>query len=118
MPAASAPLVKAFQESSVFVLPSLYETEGMVVLEAMACGCPILIANSEQSAAKFYVQENAYVFDPQNPQDLADKIKTLIDHPELLTLMRERSLQESTQFTFDQSIKKLEEFFLSFCSST
>lgn len=117
LPAASAPLVKAFQSASVFVLPSLYETEWMVVLEAMACGCPILIANSEHSAAKFFVQENGYVFDPKDPKDLADKLMKLINNPQLLSVMREKSLQESTQFTFAQSIQKLEEFFLSFCSS-
>jgi glycosyltransferase involved in cell wall biosynthesis len=89
----------------------------MVVLEAMACGCPILIANSEHSAAKFFVQENGYVFDPKDPKDLADKLMKLINNPQLLSVMREKSLQESTQFTFAQSIQKLEEFFLSFCSS-
>lgn len=116
LPAASPALVKAFQEASVFVLPSLYETEGMVVLEAMACACPILIADSEHSAARFFVQENGYVFDPKDPQDLADKVMNLINDPQLLSVMREKSLQESTQFTFAQSIKKLEAFFLSFCS--
>lgn len=115
LPAASPALVKAFQKASVFVLPSLYETEGMVVLEAMACGCPILIANSEHSAAKNFVQGNGYVFDPQSPQDLADKLIELMNNPRELTLMREKSLQESSRFTFAQSIKKLEDFFLSYC---
>ena len=55
---ASKPLVEAFQEASVFVLPSLYETEGMVMLEAMACGCPLLVANSPTSAAKDFVHNN------------------------------------------------------------
>ena len=88
----------------------------MVVLEAMACGCPLLIADSKYSAAKFFVQGNGYVFDPQSPQDLADKLMKLINDPQLLSMMREKSLQESSRFTFAQSIKKLEDFFLSYCT--
>ena len=116
LPTASPSLVKTYQEASVFVLPSLYETEWMVVLEAMACGCPILIADSEHSAAKFFVHENGYTFDPQNPQDLANKLIELIDTPTLCTSMREQSIAQSSAFAFEKSIQKLEEFFLSLCS--
>lgn len=115
MEAASQPLVQAFQQASVFVLPSLYETEWMVVLEAMACGCPLLIANSPTSAAKEFVHNNGYVFDPKDPQDLAEKIYQLSTNPELCKLMGNVSSEEAENFSFTLSVQKLEWFLLSFC---
>lgn len=107
----SLPLVESFQRASVFVLPSLYETEGMVVLEAMACACPLLVADSPTSAAKDFVHNNGYTFDPKDPQDLADKLYQLSTNPELCELMGKISQEEATKFSFTLSVQKLEWFF-------
>ena len=88
----------------------------MVVLEAMACGCPLLIANSLTSAAKDFVHTNGYVFDPKNPQDLADKIHTLRTTPELCASMSKESRKHAEEFSFTLSLKKLESFLYSFVS--
>lgn len=112
----SIDLVKHYQTCWVYVLTSLYELESMTTLEAMSCGCPLLIANSQHSAAKFFVQENGYLFDPHHPKDLADKIKMLMNDPQLLHGMSQKSIVLWSQFSFEKSIQKLEEFFLSFCS--
>lgn len=111
LPANSLPLVKSFQYASVFVLPSLYETEGMVVLEAMACGCPLLVAHSPTSAAKDFVHNNGYTFDPYDSQDLADKIYQMSTNPQLCELMGKISQEGAKKFSFTLSIQKLEWFF-------
>lgn len=117
MQSASAPLVKMYQDASVFVLPSLYELEWMVVLEAMACGCPLLIANSPTSAAKDFVHNNGYVFDIKDPQDLADKIYALSTNPELCALMGKISNEQAQQFSFPLGLERLEKFLCSFVTS-
>ena len=86
----------------------------MVVLEAMACGCPLLIANSSTSAAKEFVHNNGYTFDPKDSQDLADKIYQLSTNPELCKLMGNISQEQSKNYSFLLSVKKLELFFYSF----
>jgi len=111
--AESPRLVQLYQEASVFVLPSLYETEWMVVLEAMACGCPLLIADSPTSAAKDFVQNNGYTFNCKDPQDLADKIYFLYTHPDVVQAMTQISAKNAQEFSFTLSIQKLESFFLS-----
>jgi len=39
----------------------------MVVLEAMASGAPILIADAPNSASKYFVDKNGLLFEPENP---------------------------------------------------
>ncbi len=114
LPTASVRLVKTYQDASVFVLPSLYETEGMVVMEAMACGCPLLIADTPASAAKDFVRNNGYTFDPHNPQDLADKIEKLSTNSDLCEIMRKVSIEEAQKYSFTTSVEKLESFLSSF----
>ena len=117
LPSESLRLVQAYQEASVFVFPSLYETEGMVVLEAMACGCTLLVANSPHSAAKDFVKDNGYTFAIDTPQDLADKIYTLSTHRDICTLMGKVSEREAQDFSFEKSVWALEKFLQSFISS-
>jgi glycosyltransferase involved in cell wall biosynthesis len=110
----SISLVQFYQEASVFVLPSLYELESMVTLEAMACWCPLLISDSPTSAAKDFVHNNGYTFNPKNPQDFADKIYSLSTNPELCKLMGKISSEQAQKFSFTLSVQKLESFLLSF----
>ncbi|MCX6822932.1 MAG: glycosyltransferase [candidate division SR1 bacterium] len=116
LPAASARIVKTYQNASVFVLPSLFETEGMVAMEAMACGCPLLVANSPSSAAKDFVHNNGYTFDPHNAQELADKIEKLSTNSDLCEIMRNVSIEEAQKYSFTTSVEKLESFLSSFVS--
>jgi len=111
-------VIEAYQHCSTYVLTSLYELESMSTLEAMACGCPILIANSEHSAAKFFVQENWYLFDPHKAEDLANKINILKTNPEKTQKMREKSIEQVINFSFEKSIERLSDLFMSLCNKT
>jgi len=113
--AASPQLVQIYQNASVYVLTSFYELESMTTLEAMACSCPILIADSNYSAAKFFVHDNGYLFHPHDPKDLAEKLYQLSKNPTLLDTMSKKSIEYSINYSFKKSVEQLESFFLSFC---
>ena len=100
--------ITAYNASDIFVLPSLAELEGMVVLEAMACGKPILISNSEMSASRFFVDKNGFLFETKNPIDLAEKANQLINNSELRNIMGKESLDKSKLFDIKKSVEALE----------
>jgi len=95
----------------VFVLPSFVELEGMVVLEAISYNKPILIADSPDSASRFIVGRNGFLFDPHNPKDLAAKIKRLFTDEKLYKLMSEESHKMRNRFDIKKSITKLEKVY-------
>jgi glycosyltransferase involved in cell wall biosynthesis len=105
--------VAAYNACDIFVLPSLAELEGMVVLEAMACGKPIVVANSPQSASTYFVGQNGFLFEPESHEDLAHQIIKILKDEEMRNKMAEASLQKSRQYDINQSIALLEETYYS-----
>jgi len=107
-------LLSAYKSSSVLVHPSLIELEGMVVLEAMAFGKPLLISNSSKSASGFFVKKgyNGYVFDPFNSKALSKKMVSLINDKNKMDIMGKNSLKIVKNYDIIKSVDKLESIFL------
>ena len=106
-------LIMAYNVGDIFVLPSLAELEGMAVLEAMACGKPIIVADSKESASPFFVDGNGFLFTPGDEKDLSEKILLLLGDEKIRREMGERSLQNSKQYNIHESISKLENLYYS-----
>ena len=101
--------IHAYNASDVFILPSLAELEGMVVLEAMACGKPIIISDAEMSASRFFVDGNGFLFTAQDHADLADQICKLVSNQKLREKMSEKSFINIKQYDIHKSVDSLEE---------
>jgi len=104
-------LVKAYNSCDIFILPSIAELEGMVVLEAMACGKPIIISDSEETAAKDFVQKNGFIFKTTDKLDLAKKVNIILSNPKLEKNMAKMSLKEIKNYDIRDSILKLEKVY-------
>ena len=76
-------LVYYYSAAEMVVMPSHYESFGMVALEAMACGTPIIA--SDVGGLSFNIEDgfNGYLVPGRNPQALADKIILLLKYPVL-----------------------------------
>ncbi len=103
----------AYNACDIFVLPSLAELEGMVVLEAKACGKPIIISDAKMSASRFFVDGNGFLFETKNYKDLAEKVLALILDTNLRKKMGKVSLEKSKNYDIEKSVDKLEAVYYS-----
>ena len=72
-----------YSAADTFLFPNDQQTWGLAVLEAMACGCPSLVSRGSGVHEVLTDQENAFLFSPRKPDELAMKIEMLVRQPEL-----------------------------------
>ena len=100
--------LRALYENAVcFVFPSLYEGFGLPPLEAMHCGCPVIV--SRCASLPEICGDAALYCDPNDPADLAAQIRVLAQSPSLRTELREAGLARVQRFTWKQSANCLSE---------
>jgi glycosyltransferase involved in cell wall biosynthesis len=88
-----------YAAAEVFVFPSLFEGFGIPVLEAMACGTPVCAANV--SSIPEVVGEAGLLFDPYEPEAIADAMRRLLTDPPLRAELVQRGLAQAKRFTWD-----------------
>lgn len=79
----SKDIVKYYQMADIFCLPSTYEGFPNVICEAMACGLPVACGNVCDNPIIVQDLINGCLFDPNNPEDIADKLEKLMSDPQL-----------------------------------
>jgi len=80
-----------FQEADVFIFPTLEDIWGMVALEAMAFGKPLLCSKWAGTAEMVADNENGFIIDPYRPDQMANQMKRFINNANLIQSMGERS---------------------------
>jgi len=98
-----------FHKADVFVLPTFEDTWGMVTLEAMLFGQAILCSEGAGSSELVQTGENGYVFDPNQPQQLADFMAQFIQHPQLSQQMGQQSKEIIAPYTPEAASQQLAE---------
>ena len=104
-------LDQLFAEAHLFVHASEVELQGMAVLEAMASGLPVLVADAPDSAARRFASGPDFLFRPGDPDDLAAHLDRLLDSPDVLTAGSRRSLEQTVQHDFRRSVRSLEHIY-------
>jgi UDP-glucose:(heptosyl)LPS alpha-1,3-glucosyltransferase len=91
--------------ADALVLPSRFESWGLVGLEAMACGVPALMKPTGGVSDYLTDGENgAYI--EQDPSQIALKIKELLDNPALLQRMRDAGRKTAERFSWESIAKR------------
>jgi glycosyltransferase involved in cell wall biosynthesis len=93
--------------ATAFVYPSLYEGFGLPVLEAMACGTPVLTSNV--SAMPEVAGDAALLVDPYDVTAIAGGMTALIDDDDLRDRLRRSGLERARAFTWEETARKTAE---------
>ncbi len=89
------------KNASLLVFASLYEGFGLPPLEAMACGCPVIV--SDNSSLPEVCGEAAYYVNPENPSDISDAIITVLNNNTLRNELINNGLKRAKQFSWTNS---------------
>lgn len=104
-----------YQAADIFVLPACERSEafGIVQLEAMAAGCPVI--STELGTGTSYVNQSGVtglVVPPSNPSALANALDQLLTNPNLRLQMAARAQQRiQTEFTIQQMTSRTEQVY-------
>lgn len=98
-------LRRLYQQASLLVLPSIIEGFGLPVLEAMACGCPVVCSNA--ASLPEVGGEAAIYFDPCDINEIALKIEMVLSDEKLRKEMISKGLKQATKFSWDEAGKKV-----------
>ena len=93
----------------IFVYPSICESFGMTLVEAMACGAPILASKVEPMVE--ICADAANYFDPTNPAAIAEVIFKTLNDRELISVLTKNALERAACFSWENTAKKTFETF-------
>ena len=87
-----------YQSIDIFALASKKETYGMVTIEAMASGLPIVATNSGGTIEILKSGKLGMLYDPSSAQDFALKTESLLKDPEKMQLLRALTQNEAIEY--------------------
>ncbi|NLF39094.1 glycosyltransferase family 4 protein, partial [bacterium] len=97
----AAVLAQYYRGATAFIFASLHESFGMPIIEAMACGCPVITSN--QTACAEVAADAAVLVDPRSVEAIAGALDALQKDAERREELRARGLEHAARFSWRAS---------------
>ena len=110
-------LASAFASADAFVFPSRTETLGLVLLEAMAAGCPVVAARSGGILDIVTDGVNGYLFKPDDPDGAITATKSLLEATEIRKQLRLNARTEAERWGWAAATRQLQSYYRSVVDS-
>jgi glycosyltransferase involved in cell wall biosynthesis len=94
-------LAHLYSKAQALVFPSLYEGFGIPILEAFACGCPVLLSN--RSSLPEVGGDAARYFDPENVSSLVEQLTEVLENRALADDMRASGVNRLKLFSWENT---------------
>jgi glycosyltransferase involved in cell wall biosynthesis len=98
-------LPDVYRGAKALVFPSLYEGFGLPVLEAMACGTPVIASNT--TALPEVIGEAGVLVDPYDVNDIAFAIEKLVSGTQLQSELSQKGLEQAKKFSWDRTANRV-----------
>jgi len=98
-------LAALYRTAAVYVLPSLYEGFGLPILEAQACGCPVVAANV--ASIPEVLNGSGILFDPRDPASIAQAVGDVLCDADLRRDFSERGRANVGRYSWEESAQTL-----------
>lgn len=93
-------LVTLYKSALACVVPSLYEGFGLPLLEAMACGLPVMCSN--RTSLPEIGGDAVIYFDPESEDDMSSVIEEVVSRPDLREQLSRKGLERAQQFSWEK----------------
>lgn len=103
-------LSRAYASSDAFIFPSISETLGLVILEGMASGLPIIAAKSGPTMEQVSHEVNGMLYENEDLDSLLDAVE-VIDEEEKFNNIKEEARKEALKFSWDNASKRLLDYY-------
>ena len=108
-------LVAIYNLATVYCQPSFYEGFGLPVLEAMACGCPVVSSN--RGSLPEICGKAALMFNPQRKGKIGDALQKIIENKKLAVDLSKRGLIQAKKFSWRKTAQETLNIYDKLCRS-
>jgi glycosyltransferase involved in cell wall biosynthesis len=106
-------IINLYNAADLFVFPSLYEGFGLPPLEAMACGCPVVVSNTSSMPE---VCGNAALYvNPYNVPEIAQAMERVLTDTKLKKDMIKKGLKQAKKFSWEKNARETLEVYEELC---
>ena len=97
--------MKRLSEAEVYVLNSINESFCLTVIEALACGCSVLVSNGAGVVDVLELEETDIIFDPMDREEIQRKLEYVLENPNHQRIFSKLDLDE---MSYQKSVERLE----------